>query len=186
MSVSPPSGSASAVWMQLRTLCLSPGLRLSDCVEPDANCFGRPRAIDFGPQRPTYATSFHGPIQAVAARVQVDPTTRLSLRRIHHADPVANDDSQQLGFVLAPAASRAHADRRGHLTQVTRASVPPTFRTECATTSADQACWAAFRTEWATTCGARLSTDVPRPGGPTPGGSFTIGAWPHLHPTCLP
>jgi hypothetical protein len=124
MSVSPPSGSASAVRMQLRTLCLSAGLRLSDCAEPAANHLGRPWTINLCPQRPTNATSFRGSIQAIPARVQIDPTTRFGLCRINHADPATGDDPQQVGLVLALSASRAHADRTCHAAQASRTSLP--------------------------------------------------------------
>ena len=120
MSVSPLSGSASTDRMQLRTLCLAPGLRLSDRIELKADHLGRSRTIDLGAQRPTHATSFHGTIQTVAARVQIDPATGQGLRRIDHADSVARDDAQQVSLVVSFPASCTHADRPGHPTQVTR------------------------------------------------------------------
>jgi hypothetical protein len=114
MSVSPPSGSASAARMQLRTLCLSAGLRLSDRVEPDAYHLSRSWTVDLCPQRPTNATSFRGSIQTLAARVQVDAATGLGLCRIDHADPVPGDDPQQVGLVCSSPAARAHSYRSSH------------------------------------------------------------------------
>jgi hypothetical protein len=67
-------------------------VRLSDRVQLDADHLSRPRPIDLGSQRPTNATSFHRLIQAFAAWMQVDPATRLGLRRIDHAHTVAGDD----------------------------------------------------------------------------------------------
>ena len=110
----------------------SAGLRLSDCVEPDTNHLSCPRTIDLRLQQPTNATSFYGLIQAVKARVQVDPTTRLCLRRIHGADAVLGDDPQQVGLVCSPPAARAHSDRTGHPAQATQLA-SSTFRTESAT-----------------------------------------------------
>jgi hypothetical protein len=79
-----------------------------------ADHLGRSRTIDLDAQRPTYATSFHGTIQTVAAWVQIDPATRQGLRRIDHADSVARDDAQQVSLVVSFPAPCTHADRPGH------------------------------------------------------------------------
>jgi hypothetical protein len=151
MSVSPPSGSASTDRMQLRTLCLAPGLRLSDRIELKADHLGRSRTIDLGAQRPTHATSFHGTIQTVAAGVKIDPATGQALRRIDHADSVARHDAQQVSLVVSFPASCTHADRPGHPTQVTRGCCLLRFAPRVQRRAHIRPFWAAFRTGCATT-----------------------------------
>jgi hypothetical protein len=56
--------------------------------------------------------------------MQVDPATRLGLRRIDHADSVPGDDPQQVRLRRSYATSRAHPDWPGHNPDATAVRPP--------------------------------------------------------------